>query len=145
VYVIQGVIIYYLIIMDKEFSKANRIVLLSITVIGRIFKLTLEAWISIKFVSLMKFLIQKKRSRNKKGLTRFNIFILSWTFLNFGLKALNALFVFTILTIFQYTQLFDDQIFDKEIVLFIFTFTLRTLVIFTDLLNALTILYLYYF
>lgn len=132
-----------MIVSDIEYSREHRTVLLTITVACRFFKLILEAWIITKFIRVFQYFI--KRKSQKKALSPFNKFIIVWTLVNFGLKCLNALFVFSILTLFQYLQLTPDSPLDRPLVLFLYQVTLRSLVILTDLLNALTILYLYFY
>jgi len=100
VYVVQAVIIYYIIIANKEYAITHRHIILPVTYAGRTFKLALEIWVSTKFVRLFYFYIQKKRE--KAVLTSENMVVIGWTAFNFFLKAMNAFFVFSVLTLFQY-------------------------------------------
>ena len=59
-YLLQAVAIYYLIVSDIEYSREHRTVLLTITVVCRLFKLILEAWIITKFIRVFQYFIKKK-------------------------------------------------------------------------------------
>ena len=57
---LQAVVIYYLIVSNIEYSREHRTVLLTITVVCRLFKLILEAWIITKFIRVFQYFIKRK-------------------------------------------------------------------------------------
>ncbi len=59
-YLLQTVVVYYLIVSDIEYSREHRTVLLTITVVCRVFKLILEAWIITKFIRVFQYFIKTK-------------------------------------------------------------------------------------
>jgi hypothetical protein len=59
-YLLQAVVIYYLIVSNIEYSREHRTVLLTITVVCRLFKLILEAWIITKFIRVFQYFIKRK-------------------------------------------------------------------------------------
>ena len=70
VYVVQAVIIYYLIIAHKDYAIAHRDFILPVTYVGRTFNLALDIWVFTKFIRLLNFYAQKKSE--KAGLTLVN-------------------------------------------------------------------------
>jgi hypothetical protein len=100
------------------------------------------------FMKLFIYFIRKKYNallEKELQLTRFHNFVIAWTFFNFLLKLLNSIFVFSVLTAKQYDTLYPDSNSNTELLNLLFNITLRTMVTITDLLNVLTILYLFYF
>ncbi len=63
VYVVQAVLIYYLIIAHKDYAIAHRHLILPITYVGRTFNLALDIWVFTKFIRLLYFYIQKKSEK----------------------------------------------------------------------------------
>jgi hypothetical protein len=100
VYSVQAVLIYYLIISHKDYAIEHRHLILPITYVGRTFNLALDIWMFTLFIRLLYFYVQKKSE--KANLTLENKLVIGWTAVNFFLKAMNAFFVFSVLTLFQY-------------------------------------------
>lgn len=57
IYVIQAVVIYYIIVKNVEYARENRTVIFTITIVGRIFKLLLEIWVFTKFITIFIYFI----------------------------------------------------------------------------------------
>lgn len=80
----------------------------------RTFKISIEIWVSIKFIRSFRFFIQKKREKSVNfKLSKFNEFIIGLTFFNFALKGINAFAIFSMFTLENYLDI-DDDLFSPE-------------------------------
>ena len=59
-YLLCSVFIYYLIVSSIEYSREHRTVILTVTVVCRVFKLVLEAWVITKFIRVFQYFVKKK-------------------------------------------------------------------------------------
>ena len=144
-YMLPAVTTYYIVKEENAFYKEKFNVIIGIIIGSRILKCLIDVFICLEFLSLLgNFLRLKKKALKSKRhyMSSFNTFIARWIYFNFILKALNAFFVLTILTMFQAKQGTGDQ---DELITFMYNLTLRTMVSITDCLNILTIMYLFYF
>jgi hypothetical protein len=71
--------------------------------------------------------------------------IIVWIFANVSFKTLNAFFLFTVLSLFQYIRVIQNSSLNPDAINFAYNLTLRTMVTITDMLNLTAILHLYYY
>lgn len=57
-YIPQATVVYYLMSADLEWSRAHLIELMSITIAGRILKITVDVFMFLKFIDLFTYFIK---------------------------------------------------------------------------------------
>jgi hypothetical protein len=144
-YILPMIIVYYITKGEQLFYRKNFLAFIILIIFSRVLKCFIDIYMGLTFISLFNFFVRlKRRALNSTGrkLTRFNNFIIYWTYFNFSLKAFNAFCVLTILTLYQALQGTNTP---RDNLNFIYYLTMRTFVSIIDLLNLGTIMYLYYY
>lgn len=135
--VVPSVFVFYIIIDALAFYKEHFWAVTAVIIETRAVHLGINIYMGVWFLWLFRRFLQRK-VEIQGGLSRFNNFMVYWVYLNFTLKALNALSDAVVLTMYQ---IMDEQ----QTLEILYQVTLRTLVAITDCLNMGTLLYLFYF